>query len=124
MALTLVTCCYILTSCSQKQEHADAVSNISVEQAKKLISDNAGLIVVDVRTPEETAEGKLDNAIEINFFDDDFEAQVGELSKEEDYLIYCRSGRRSAKAADKMINLGFKSVYNMEGGYNSWSESE
>lgn len=82
----------------------------------------AGVVILDVRTPEETAQGMIEGAVGINFFDDNFEAEIDKLEIDKTYLVYCRSGARSGKAAHLMASKGFKKVYNLLGGYNAWSQ--
>ena len=94
--------------------------NISVNDFEsKLSNTNAQLI--DVRTPEEYAQGHLKNAVNINYNSDDFEKQIAKLDKSRPVLVYCLSGGRSGKAASKMQDMGFAAVYNMEGGIMKWN---
>ncbi len=85
-------------------------------------AENAQL--VDVRTPEEIAEGKVQGALEMDFYDDQFEAQIKTLDPSIPTYLYCRSGNRSGKAGKMLIDLGFKQVYNMDGGYDAFSEMQ
>jgi len=94
--------------------------NVDVTGAKNLIQANPNLVILDVRTPEETAKGIIPNAIEIDYKSSEFDTKVETLDKEKTYLVYCRSGRRSVGASKKMIAAGFKDVTNMKGGYSSW----
>ena len=76
--------------------------------------------IVDVRTPEEFSEGAISNAININVNGESFESDIQKLDKNQPVYVYCRSGARSQKAAEKMIALGFTQVIDLEGGYLSW----
>jgi len=77
--------------------------------------------IIDVRTPEEIAEGKIiEDALEIDFYDDDFQEQLAALDPNEKYLIYCRSGNRSGKTLTILDELGFTSTQHLEGGINAW----
>ena len=79
------------------------------------------VILVDVRTPEEYAEGFIEGAINIDYFDQQsFIKQISELDKKEPVYLYCRSGNRSMKAARQLVTLGFEKVYDLAGGYMSW----
>ncbi len=89
--------------------------------ADMVASPPADLVIVDVRTPEEFGEGHLLGAIQIDFYDDDFPAQLANLDTSVPYLIYCRSGARSAKTAELMGSLGFATVYDVEGGMIAWT---
>jgi rhodanese-related sulfurtransferase len=76
----------------------------------------AGVVLIDVRTPEEFTAGHLPNALNINVESADFESQVAALDKNTTYGVYCRSGNRSSVASDKMSELGFTSLINSSAG--------
>ena len=78
------------------------------------------LVVLDVRTPEEFAEGHLEGAMMIDFYRDDFAMRIAELDPSVPYLIYCRSGNRSGQTADIMADLGFDDVAEIDGGILAW----
>ncbi|HHM20940.1 MAG TPA: rhodanese-like domain-containing protein [Bacteroidetes bacterium] len=94
-------------------------TDVNVEEAARLIKEE-GVVILDVRTPEETAQGKIEGAVEMNLYDPDFAKKIGELEKDKTYLVYCRSGRRSVTASNEMAKQGFKKIYNLLGGYNAW----
>ena len=93
---------------------------VSQDEFKQLISSLPYYQLIDVRTPEEIAEGKIDGALEMNFYDSNFKEQLAQLDKEKPVLVYCRSGNRSGKAAKLMNEMGFKQVYDLIGGYSEW----
>jgi len=76
--------------------------------------------VIDVRTPEEFAAGHLDQAINIDWLDDNFEANVQKLDKTKPVFVYCKTNTRSPRAARKLEELGFTTIYNMQGGLLKW----
>src|SRR5690606_30381116 len=76
-------------------------------------------ILIDVRTPGEYAEGHMENARNIDWYDADFVEQFESVDKEKTVYLYCRSGRRSAEAKKKLKSLGFENVVNLEGGYDA-----
>lgn len=78
--------------------------------------------LVDVRTPAEYAEGHIADAVNADVLSNNFDAQLTELNKEKPVYIYCKSGKRSAQAADKLKELGFKKVIELKGGITAWSE--
>lgn len=99
------------------------IEDITVQEAAEMIEErrgNADFAIIDVRTPDEFAEGHIEGAVLVNFRDDDFRDKVGELDRDKTHLIYCRSGARSAGARDVMAELGFREVYNMLGGILGW----
>lgn len=77
------------------------------------------IIVIDVRTKEEYDSGHIKNAINIDFYSDDFEKEISVLDKNKEYMIYCRSGGRSSEALEIMKEMGFKNVSELEGGIMS-----
>ncbi len=81
---------------------------------------NADFVLVDLRTPEEVADGYIEGAVNINFYDPDFRGQLDALDRDKTYVIYCRSGGRSGSARDTMRELGFTEVYNVLGGIIDW----
>ena len=83
-----------------------------------LIADNYYLI--DVRTPEEFKSGYLEDAINIEW--QNIKNLNKEIKKDDKIYLYCRSGNRSGKATDILINLGYKNVKNI-GGLKEASES-
>ncbi len=86
----------------------------------KLKSSNGGQLI-DVRTPEEYTEGKIENAQNIDFYANDFKSKIEALDKSKPVFVYCRSGGRSAKAANIFKEAGFKEIYDLQGGYMNYS---
>ncbi len=109
-----------LVSCQQNSGNAQSVI-INPDSLKTMLKNNPG-ILIDVRTPEEFAEGHIAGAINIDFRDENFEKGIDSLKKDVTYEVYCRSGKRSAAAADMMTKKGFKKVYDLEGGILGWEE--
>lgn len=97
--------------------------NVSVEEFKKL-KKQPKTTVLDVRTPQEKAEGSVPGAQQIDFFSPNFESQVAKLDKSKTYLVYCRSGNRSKKACTAMDRLGFEKLYNLSGGIMAWNRDK
>ena len=101
------------------------VKNISTKKAHELIEERDGdsdFVILDVRTPEEFAEGHIENAVNIDFYADTFPDELDVLDRDKTYLIYCQSGDRSGSAARMMEELGFQDAYNMKGGINIWRD--
>ena len=95
-----------------------AYHKIEAEEAKKMM-DEQDVVVVDVRTAEEYAEGHVPGAVLIPLQEIGDEPP-GELpDKGADILVYCRSGRRSKQASDKLVELGYENVYDF-GGIMDW----
>jgi len=83
--------------------------------------DTGEMTVIDLRTPEEIADGKIfDESLEINFYDPKFREKISRLDKDKKYLLYCRSGGRSGKALEMFKELGFREAYDLAGGKLAW----
>ncbi|HRJ14394.1 MAG TPA: rhodanese-like domain-containing protein [Saprospiraceae bacterium] len=100
---------------------ASAYQNVDVATFKKLMS-GSNVVVLDVRTPGEIAQGKIAGAMELNFNSPDFAQQTAKLDKSKTYLIYCRSGNRSGQACGIMQQQGFGKLYNLQGGMIAWGQ--
>jgi phage shock protein E len=84
---------------------------INTPKAKQLLAQPA-TVVLDVRTPAEFMTGHLSQARNLNVSNDDFSQQVAKLDTTKTYVVYCRSGKRSSKAASIMYQQGFHRVVN------------
>lgn len=82
-----------------------------------------GVEIIDVRTPEEFAEGHLPNADLIDISAPDFASRIEALDRSATYFVYCRSDNRSGQATALMVELGFDSIYELEGGTIAWLSS-
>ena len=89
---------------------------VSSEEFAQIIGDTATVQLLDVRTKEEYEEGHIADALLVDFYSYNFEEQAtAKLSKEKAVAVYCRSGSRSASAAQKLVKLGYE-VINLAGG--------
>ncbi len=103
--------------------HDNKFTDMDVAEFAKFIT-NENVQLVDVRTPEEYAEGHLKGAKNINVFDQNFvEEATNDLDKSRPVAVYCRSGKRSADAAQKLSEKGFQ-VANLEGGIIAWAAKD
>lgn len=95
--------------------------NIENSEFKKLMKSN-GSILMDVRTAKELTEGHIPGtSIFIDINSEPFEERIKKLDKSKTYLVYCRSGARSAKACRIMEENGFKGpLYNLAKGISGW----
>ena len=98
------------------------VQNVSANQFKDLVDAGKG-IVLDVRTPGETSQGAIKGASFINVYDRQFAQKVNMMQKDQPIYIYCLSGARSTHAAKIMASNGFKEIYNLSGGINTWKRA-
>lgn len=105
-----------------KKDKSREITVITVEEVREALDDNIQLI--DVRTMEEFSEGHLINARNICVTDDDFEEKASKLDKNSPVYLYCRSGKRSARAAEILQKMGFTEIYDIEGGFLKWEEND
>lgn len=124
----LILLSLLLLSCQQPQSNQTNTNDTGIFEkvskdvfAKKMEEKNDE-ILIDVRTPEEHQNGTIQNAININFYDKNFEEQLLKLDKSKPIFIFCKSGGRSGKTLNKMKGLEFKEVYDLKGGYNGWKK--
>lgn len=101
-----------------------AVKTIDCAAFEKFINANKKLQLIDVRTTIEYSESHLQNANNININDGNFEQEILKLDKTKPILVYCKAGGRSEKAANKLAELGFKEIYNLDGGILKWIEEK
>ena len=78
-------------------------------------------VVLDVRDESEMVEGFIEGYELINMFSPDFIERIKSLDRDKTYLVYCRSGNRSAQTCGLMSRMGFERVYNLNGGILAWN---
>ncbi|HRO76562.1 MAG TPA: rhodanese-like domain-containing protein [Crocinitomicaceae bacterium] len=108
----------LISSCTaQNTEHYKV---LNTKEYQQVLTKNKSIQLVDVRTPEEFAEGHLENAVNININSSNFAKQVEKLDKSKPVYIYCRSGGRSRTAGATLEKMGFKEIYDLKGGILYW----
>jgi len=91
------------------------------EWTTSILEDN-NTVILDVRTPDEWAEGIIENSIMINILDpQSFMLEIEKLDKNKNYYVYCRSGARSGQACQVMNSIGINVANNLSGGILEWS---
>lgn len=118
-AVLIALSAIVLTGCSSGNESAMNLDSVAFE-AK---TQEAGVVILDVRTKAEFDEGHIANAININVESASFLSEIAKLDKSATYAVYCRSGRRSADAINKMSNEQFISLSNLDGGVIDWTNA-
>ena len=98
-----------------------SINQVNSDELLDFIDIN-NAVLVDVRTNDEYNSGYIENSINIDYFSDDFSENVEKLDKNTTIVLYCRSGKRSSKSANKLSKLGFKEIYNLQGGILDWIE--
>ncbi len=107
-------------SCQSPTTQNSDFQDITVSEFTQKMTEE-GIIILDVRTPGETANGMIEGAQELDFRADNFREKLSKLDKDANYLVYCKSGGRSASACSMMKEMGFENVSNLVGGYQRWS---
>ena len=106
------------TACTNGQQASK--ENLSPVDFSKKLAEKPTASLVDVRTPGEYSKGHLQNARNIDWNGGDFETDISQLDKGTPVFVYCLSGGRSSSAASKMRSMGFKEVYELQGGIVKW----
>ena len=83
----------------------------------------AGVTVIDVRTPEEFAQGHIQGAVNYNVEGPDFANQIMGLDPAGIYAVYCQSGNRSQPAVAQLSSVGIENVYELESGITGWESA-
>jgi len=96
------------------------VTSINVERAVAKMKKDRKIVVVDIRTPDEFADGHIKGAININMNDKDFAKKLAKLDRKKTYLMHCRSGGRSSASVPVWHRLGFKNVLHLSAGTLGW----
>jgi len=117
-----------LSSCERTEpvpakDSAEATPGlIEVDGAKaaEVLASDPSITIIDIRTPEEFAEGHLKGAMNIDFTADDFEARLAELNRDKPYLFHCASGNRSGKSLPVFEKLKFTRLYHLNSGFKGW----
>ncbi|GAB4330082.1 MAG: hypothetical protein OHK0038_04320 [Flammeovirgaceae bacterium] len=115
----------IIVSCGNNTSNENTKENVISKDLKAtdfeaLIAENQALQLVDVRTWEEYSTGHLTKSINMDFNKENFKEMLSTLDKSKPIAVYCKAGGRSEKAKRMLIEMGFKEVYNMEGGILEW----
>ena len=79
--------------------------------------------ILDVRTPQEFSEQHIESATNIDWNGNSFEQQAQQLDKEKTVYVYCKSGGRSAKASEKLSEMGFTDIVELDGGITKWNDA-
>lgn len=115
----LISIILFTVACQEKKKTSPNVELITVEEMDSLVQ-LGNVQLIDVRTPEEFKEGHIESALNINFYDDDFEQLIEQVDKSKPVAVYCGKGGRSAKCASYMKNAGFTKIYDLNGGITEW----
>ena len=99
----------------------DYYGDVSVTEAKSLIEEKPNLVILDVRTVSEYVEGHIEGAINIPV--QELEDKIDEISKNDEFLVYCRTGNRSSQAVSILESSGFTKIFHMDEGITGWKNA-
>lgn len=117
--LCLLSYLFIIMACHSQQ--SEGYELVQAAPFADLLKQNANAQLVDVRTPEEYASQHLDGAQNIDWNGSDFDTKVAKLDPKKPVFVYCLSGGRSNRAAQKLGKMGFTKVYELSGGILKWN---
>ena len=120
--LAAVCCIWLAVACNAPAGKGKLKSVDKAEFA--VVLGDSSVVLLDVRTPQEFAQGHIEGAINIDVKDSLFISNVQrQVAPGSRVAVYCRSGRRSMSAAQQMVEKGYD-VVNLKGGFLAWEESE
>ena len=125
VGIVLIYKVYSHIQTSRYKSQSQIIKNITAEKAHILVRENAdspNFVILDVRTPKEFSEGRIENAVNLDFHSENFREELDKLDKDKTYIVHCAKGVRSRKTLNVMKELGFKEAYNMKGGIVKWKE--
>lgn len=114
-----LTVILFFSACKDKSI-AEEIEVLTPQEFHDALAAKKDVLLVDVRTPKEFAEGHLSGALNIDVLEPDFITEVEKLDINKPIYVYCRSGKRSAKAALILKDFGFKEIADMKGGFLQW----
>lgn len=117
--ISLLLLTFMFTGCTIEENRHNTYRQITMDEAMALMEEKSEYIILDVRRPDEFAEGHIPNAINIPN-EIIGTSELSELSnKQQLILVYCRSGRRSKEASQKLVDLGYTNIVEF-GGILDW----
>ena len=121
-ALLFLLVSFVITSCTGQA--SKNVKLVEVKEFAEKVNTTQNPQILDVRTPAEYTEAHIENALNIDWLGDSFVVDAEKLDKTKPVYVYCKSGGRSKKATAKLEELGFKNIYELDGGFMKWSAEE
>ena len=117
--LLLILAALLITACNKETKESPGYTQITQSEAKEMMAKDDGHVIVDVRREDEYNEGHIPGAIRVTNEDigDTMPEELPDL--DQIILVYCRSGRRSKEASEKLAKIGYTNVYEF-GGIIDW----
>ena len=117
--ISILLSAFMLTGCAGGGKQTNTYRQISMDEAVTMMEQETGYIILDVRRPDEYAAGHIPNAINVEN-ESIGTSEISELpDKNQLIMVYCRSGRRSKEAAEKLVKLGYTNIVEF-GGILDW----
>ena len=120
--ISILLSAFMFTGCAGASKQTNTYRQISMDEAVNMMEQETGYIILDVRRPDEYAAGHIPNAINVanESIGTDEMDEISELpDKDQLIMVYCRSGRRSKEAAEKLVKLGYTNIVEF-GGILDW----
>ncbi|MFV5699454.1 thioredoxin domain-containing protein [Flavobacterium sp. ZT3R17] len=117
-SICLIIFSFVILSCNGQT--SKNVKTIKAKAFAEKIKETPNSQILDVRTPEEFASDHIDNAKNVNWLGNTFVTDAEKFDKSKPVFVYCKSGGRSQKAAEKLSELGFTTIYQLDGGILKW----
>lgn len=105
------------------EKPASVAMNINTDEFARLMQEKKDAIILDIRTDEEVAGGYIEGMMQIDFYDDSFKEKIAVLDRNKPVMVYCRSAGRSTQAMGMLSEMGFREVYNLQGGFEAWKSA-
>lgn len=115
---SLLLLSFLFTNCHGQT--SKAIHTIDAKSFAEKLKTNENPQLLDVRTPEEFGSEHIGDAKNVNWNGDDFVTKASAYDKSKPIFVYCKVGGRSSQAADKLAELGFTEIYNLDGGIMKW----
>jgi len=113
----------VLMSCNMPANQEESgIEVLACKEFDQKLSEVNDAQLVDVRTPQEYSGGTIGNAVNMDYYAEDFKQQISKLDKDKPLFVFCKKGGRSASSANICKGLGFKEIYDLEGGYTAWQQ--
>jgi len=125
--LAAFACAFLFRPSILRAQGATGVyPNLSPAEARELLGKRSAdprFVLLDIRTPEEFSEGRIEGAVMIDYLSPSFRDEIAKLDRSKSYLVYCRTGHRTKGALKVMRELGFPNVSVLAGGITKWKEA-
>ena len=109
----------LFISCSTSVEGVAVLDCAAFDKSLKAL-DKPQLI--DVRTAQEFVDGSIYDAMNIDFYNDDFKSAMNQFDKKQPIFVFCAKGGRSSSASKVCKELGYETIYDLKGGFTAWKE--